>query len=278
MAHSEHLAEFGPEAARHHPVNHAHHLPLCRRLQHHAKRAAHSSRSVALSYRRIPDILDDVTEIRVLIADDEELMRSALAIFVERSPSMTVLGTAEDGAVAVDMAERLRPDVVLMDLNMPRIDGFEAAQRLQRAGNPAQIIAITTLGTTDAITRALRGGFAGYLLKDSPPDAVVAAIAAVHSGSGVLSPEMTKRLVLDVKRHDVIDAHSVESLNDREAAILRELALGKSNSEIADALHLSESTVKTHLGVVMKKWDVRDRVQVLITAVRAGLVDLFPAD
>lgn len=89
---------------------------------------------------------------------------------------------------------------------------------------------------------------------------------------------MTKRLVLDVKRHDVIDAHSVESLNDREAAILRELALGKSNSEIADALHLSESTVKTHLGVVMKKWDVRDRVQVLITAVRAGLVDLFPAD
>lgn len=214
----------------------------------------------------------------MLIADDEELMRSALAIFVSRSASMTVLGTAEDGAVAVDMAERLRPDVVLMDLNMPRVDGFEAAQRLQRSGNPAQIIAITTLGTTDAVIRALRGGFAGYLLKDSPPDAVVAAIAAVHSGSGVLSPEMTKRLLLDVKRHDDIVVRAVENLNDRETAILRELALGRSNSEIAAVLHLSESTVKTHLGVVMKKWGVRDRVQVLITAVRAGLVDLSPAD
>jgi len=215
-----------------------------------------------------------VSEIRVMIADDEQLMRSALAIFVERSAGMQVVATAEDGATAVELAERLRPDVVLMDLNMPGVDGFEATQRLQDVGNTARILAITTLGTTEAIVRALRGGFAGYLLKDSPPEAVVAAIAAVHSGSGALSPEVTRRLILDVKSDKTTPAVAVKGLNERESAILRELARGKSNQEIAETLHQAESTVKTHLGAIMKKWDVRDRVQVLIVAVRAGLVEL----
>lgn len=273
MAESEHFAEFRPESASEHFEDHSHHLLLTGTS---ITQEVPSKCADLPNFRtaRPSDTVDRVSEIRVLIADDEQLMRSALAIFVERSSTMQVVGTAEDGATAVELAERLRPDVVLMDLNMPGVDGFEAAQRLQDAGNGARILAITTLGTTDAIVRALRGGFAGYLLKDSPPEAVVAAVAAVHSGSGALSPEVTRRLILDVKSDATTPAVLVRELNERESAILRELARGKSNQEIAETLHQAESTVKTHLGAVMKKWNARDRVQVLIIAVKAGLVEL----
>lgn len=212
-------------------------------------------------------------EIRVLVADDEHLMRSALAMFIDRSEGLHVVGIAEDGAAAVQLAQSTSPDVILLDLHMPVMDGFEAAQRLVDSGSDARLLAVTTLGSTESIIRALQSGFSGYLLKDSGPDEVAAAIRALHAGSGALSPGVAEKLISSVRATSA-PALSVAPLNENESKVLDRLAAGCSNAEIAAALHLSESTVKTHLGSIMTKWKVRDRVQVLITGVRAGIVTL----
>jgi DNA-binding NarL/FixJ family response regulator len=215
--------------------------------------------------------------IRVLIADDEQLMRHALTLFVDAEPDMTVVGTATCGPEAVHEARQLEPDIVLMDLRMPGGDGIAATAEIHAQVPRCRTITLTTFGTLDGILAALRAGASGYLLKDSDPTDVVGAIRAVHEGSGFLSPRIAERLIASVRDSpDPVGETSPPppELSTRETEVVLELGKGRSNAEIAAALHLSESSVKGYLAAVMAKWGARDRVQVLIRAAHAGIVRL----
>lgn len=215
-----------------------------------------------------------MAKIRVLIADDEMLVRRALSIFLEND-EMTVVGNAENGLDAVEKARTLQPDVVVMDLQMPTMNGVEAIARITTQWPQIRVIAVTTFGTTDAVLPALRAGASGYLLKDTDPDDIVAAMRGIHAGNGVLSPQVTGKLIASIKHAPQPEVRGLaehEEPTDRERETLEMLATGKSNAEIARAMNVSEGTVKAHLSSLMSKWNVRDRVQLLIRAARAGLV------
>ncbi|MFF1539060.1 response regulator [Microbacterium sp. NPDC058269] len=213
-------------------------------------------------------------EIRVVIVDDDPLVRSALSHFVSRDPEITVVAQAEDGLEAIATVEREQPDVVMMDVQMPEMDGIEATGVIAERWPHVRVLAVTTLDGSDTVLPMLSAGASGYLLKDSSADDIVTGVREVHSGASSLSPRIASMLIKHVRDSTPVaaDAAALEPLTDREIEVLHCLAQGMSNAEIAKALIVSEGTVKAHLGRMMSKWHLRDRVQILVTAAHAGLV------
>lgn len=214
-------------------------------------------------------------EIRVLIVDDDPLVRSALSHFVARGPEIEVVGQADNGLEAIAFLERQSVDVVMMDVQMPEMNGIQATAAISERWPDIRILAVTTLDGSDTVLPMLSAGASGYLLKDSSAEIILDGVREVHSGASSLSPRIAAMLVDHVR--DTAPAHgaaeALEPLTDREAEVLDRLARGMSNLEIAQSLIVSEGTVKAHLGRIMSKWHVRDRVQILVTAAHAGLVD-----
>lgn len=213
-------------------------------------------------------------DIRVLIVDDDPLVRTALAHFVSRAPEIQVIGEAESGLEAIAFLERDRPDVVMMDVQMPDMNGIEATAAISKRWPEVRILAVTTLDGSDTVLPMLSAGASGYLLKDSSAESIMTGVREVHAGSSSLSPRIASLLIEHVREEPSrLDSPELEALTDREADVLQRLAQGMSNAEIARALIVSEGTVKAHLGRIMAKWHVRDRVQILVAAAQAGLVD-----
>lgn len=216
-------------------------------------------------------------ELRVLLVDDQELVRYGLRLVLEAAPGIIVVGEASDGAQAIGAAERLRPDVVLMDVRMPGIGGIEATRRISTLVPRTRVLVLTTYDLDDAAFRALDAGAAGFLLKDTRPGDLVAAVRAVGAGDAVVSPRITAKLIeiaaphLDVRRTDDAD-DALAELSPREREIFVLIGRGETNGEIAAALHLSESTVKAHVGRVLQKLELRNRVHAVIRAYELGLV------
>lgn len=217
-----------------------------------------------------------MSEIRVLVVDDDPLVRTALTHFVSRDRDIHVIAEAEDGEDAIAAVERVRPDVVMMDVQMPEMNGIEATAVIAERWPEVRVLAVTTLDGRDTVLPMLSAGASGYLLKDSSADEIVAGVRDVHNGASSLSPRIASMLIRHVRDTtpsggDVTG--KLEPLTEREADVLRCLARGMSNAEIAQTLIVSEGTVKAHLGRIMSKWHVRDRVQILVTAARAGLIE-----
>jgi DNA-binding NarL/FixJ family response regulator len=212
--------------------------------------------------------------IRVVVADDQDLIRDGLASILSGHDDLEVVGTAGNGAEAVRVARELLPDVILMDIRMPGTDGLEATrQLLGDEPSPTRVVVLTTFDEDDLVVQALRLGASGFLLKDLPRQHLVDAIRAVHEGDLRLAPTITRRLVERQLEHrvDPTRACALERLSDRETDVLRLVAKGLSNTEISAELFLSESTIKTHIGRLLHKLAVRDRVQLVILAYDSGL-------
>ncbi|MBY8847394.1 response regulator transcription factor [Saccharothrix sp. MB29] len=210
----------------------------------------------------------------MLLVDDQELMRMGFRMVLGAQEDVDVVGEAGDGLDAVHMAASLRPDVVLMDVRMPVLDGVEATKRIAEAGT-AKVLVMTTFDMDEYALSALRNGASGFLLKDTPPGDLVSALRAVASGDAVVSPSVTKRLLsrfLGDGGGELRDASVLEALTEREREVLVLIAKGLSNTEIARKLFLSEATVKTHVGRILAKLELRDRVQAVVLAYETGLV------
>jgi DNA-binding NarL/FixJ family response regulator len=213
--------------------------------------------------------------IRVLVADDQALVRGGFRSILETQPDIDVVGEAEDGQDAVEQAATSRPDVVLMDIRMPRLDGIAATSALVAAPTPPKVLILTTFDLDDYVYEALRAGASGFLLKSAPPRELADAIRAVASGDALLAPEITRRLIEDYvarPRRTHQPNAGFERLTPREAEVLMLIARGLSNAEIAARLYLSAPTVKTHVTRVLAKLDVRDRVHAVVLAYESGLV------
>ena len=214
--------------------------------------------------------------IRVLLVDDQALVRGALRMLLNAQPDMTVVGEAGDGLQAVAAYQKLAPDVVVMDVRMPGVDGVEATRQIVglRADPPARILVVTTFDLDEYVYAALRAGAAGFLLKDAPPEDLVAGIRVIAAGNSLLSPSVTRRLIESFVRRRAPEApQRLGALSDRERDVLRLLAQGKSNAEIGKALFLGENTVKSHVTHLFDKLKVRNRVEAAILAHEAGLGD-----
>ena len=221
--------------------------------------------------------------IAAVIVDDQHLVRAGFAMILAEEPDIEVVGEAADGLAAVEVIQRVQPDVVLMDVRMPHLDGIAALHRLVAAGNPARIIVLTTFDADEYVFAALRAGASGFLLKDTPPGELVAAVRTVAAGEALLDPSVTRRVVsafVDgvAAASEIAPPPELDSLTEREREVLVQLARGRSNAEIAASFVVSETTVKTHVGRVLAKLHLRDRVQAVVYAyehgvVRAGLAD-----
>ena len=223
--------------------------------------------------------------VAVLLVDDQELMRMAFRMVIESQPDLAVAGEAANGLDAVAQVEALRPDVVLMDVRMPELDGVEATRRIVDSGSDARVIILTTFDLDEYVYAALRAGASGFLLKDAQPADLLSAIRAVGSGDAVVAPSITRRL-LDayahrlavpgsddpVERMPPAQRERLEQLTAREHEVLLLVARSLSNAEIAEQLVLSEATVKSHVGRILAKLDLRDRVQIVVFAYESGLV------
>lgn len=213
--------------------------------------------------------------ITVLIADDHAMLRGGLRAILDGEDDITVVGEACDGAQAVEAALRLHPDVVLMDVRMPQLDGIEATRRLGAAGSRSKVLVVTTFDLDEYVFRALRAGASGFLLKATPPDRLADAVRATATGDSVLDPTVTRRLVEHFLERPDLDAAAREPLEDltpREREVLQLLARGLNNAEMGRALFLSELTVKSHVTRILSKLGVRGRVQAVILAYETGLV------
>jgi DNA-binding NarL/FixJ family response regulator len=215
--------------------------------------------------------------IRVFLVDDQALVRAGLRMVIDSQPDMTVVGEAEDGREALERLAVTTADVVLMDVRMPRLDGVEATRVLIERDGAAgpRVIVLTTFDLDEYVFPALRAGASGFLLKNAEPEELLAAIRAVASGDAIVAPTATRRLLEHVASTlpgAPVDDSRLAALSERERAILLEVARGQSNAEIAAALHIAEATVKTYLGRLRAKLDVRDRVQLVIFAYDTGLV------
>jgi len=210
--------------------------------------------------------------IRVLIADDQQLVRAGFRKLLDAEQSITVVGEAADGAQAVAQATELAPDVALMDIRMPRLDGIEATRRLTRSTG-VQVLVLTTYDLDEYVFEALRAGASGFLLKDSPPDTLISGIATVARGDALLAPSVTRRLITEFARRPPEGApRALPDLTSRETEVLIQVARGLSNREIAGQLFLGEATIKTYVGNILMKLGCRDRVQAVVAAYEAGLV------
>jgi DNA-binding NarL/FixJ family response regulator len=217
--------------------------------------------------------------ITILLADDQELMRMGFRMVIESQPDLAIVGEAVDGREAVAAASELSPDVVLMDVRMPDLDGIQATRQIVEAGGSSHIIVLTTFDLDEYAYAALRAGASGFLLKDAPPAELLAAIRAVASGDAVIAPRVTRRLLSKFVRHlpepsafAPATQPQLELLTPREREVLIEVARSHSNAEIAQRLVLSEATVKTHVGRILAKLSLRDRVQIVVFAYENGLI------
>jgi DNA-binding NarL/FixJ family response regulator len=212
--------------------------------------------------------------ITVLLADDQALVRAGFRMILEKEPDITVVAEASDGREALARVATSRPDVVLMDVRMPAMDGIEATAALVRAGTTARVLILTTFHVDEYVYAALKAGASGFLLKDVDPPDLVAAVRGVMRGDALLSPAVTRRLIERFVSRPLPGSVSplVEKLTDRERIVLRALAGGRSNAEIGRELFLAEPTVKTHVARVLHKLGVRDRVQAVVVAYESGLV------
>lgn len=220
--------------------------------------------------------------IRILIADDQALVRGAFSALVDAVPGMDVVGAAADGVEAVELAERHRPDVVLMDVRMPRLDGIAATRRILSGSAEAapRVLILTTFDLDEYVFSALRAGASGFLLKDTPPAELVNAIRVVAAGDGLLAPSVTRRLIMEfASRPEPANSPRTDlgGITEREREVLCLVGRGLSNSEIADHLHLAGPTVKTHVGRLLSKLAARDRAQLVIAAYESGLVGTPPS-
>jgi len=215
--------------------------------------------------------------IRVLVVDDQGLVRAGFRMILEAQPDVEVVGEAVDGLEAVEAARRLRPDVVLMDIRMPRLDGLEATRRLAGPGasNPVKVLILTTFDLDEYVYEALRAGASGFLLKDVRREDLVAAVRVVAAGEALLAPSITKRLIGEFARRPrpvYAAPAALEALTAREREVLGLMCRGHSNAEIASELVISEQTVKTHVGNVLAKLGLRDRIHAVILAYEVGLI------
>jgi len=212
--------------------------------------------------------------IRVLLADDQALVRGGFRMILEARDDFEVVGEAANGVEAVELALRVQPDVILMDVRMPVLDGVEATRRLVASGSPARVLILTTFDLDEYVHAAIRAGASGFLLKDVEPEELVAAVRVVADGDALLAPSVTRRLLerfADTLSSEVASP-DLDALTSRELETLRLLASGLSNAEIAEQLVVTEATVKTHVSGVLRKLRVRDRVQAVVAAYDAGLV------
>jgi len=213
--------------------------------------------------------------IRVLLCDDQALVRSGFRLILESREDIEVVGEVEDGREAIGLTRRVDPDVILMDVRMPNVDGVEATRRLVAGGSRARIIILTTFDLDEYVYEAIRAGASGFLLKDVQPAQLVDAIRVVAAGEALLAPSVTRRL-LDRFAHTLPGEEKpppeLASLTERELEVLKLLAGGLSNAELAERLFLSETTVKSHISSVLRKLGLRDRVQAVVLAYEAGLV------
>ncbi len=223
--------------------------------------------------------------VSVLIVDDDTLVRAGLRMMIETQDDLCVVGEASDGAEAIDLARQLVPDVVLMDIRMPGIDGLEATRRITHGADLAdqpsrpRVVILTTFEIDEYVFQAVRAGASGFLLKRTPPEDLLSGLRTVAEGNALLSPSVTRRLLTEFARTTAVAAHPTEEqqrgldrLTDRESEVLVEIARGLSNREIASKLYVGESTVKTHVKRILMKLGLRDRVHAVVFAYESGLL------
>lgn len=217
--------------------------------------------------------------IRVMIVDDQSMVRTGFRMILEAEHDLTVVGEAADGRDAVDLATRARPDVILMDVRMPHMDGIEACELICGSDDHARIMMLTTFDLDDHVHAALRAGASGFLLKDAPPEQLVDAIRVIASGNALLAPAVTQVLIDEVARRPRGRPESypgIAELTERELDVIRLMADGMNNAEIAGRLFLGEATIKTHVSRILAKLNARDRVQAVVAAYESGLVTPGP--
>ena len=211
--------------------------------------------------------------VRILLVDDQPLVRTGLRAMLEPEPDFEIVGEAPDGQAALEISARLRPDVILMDVRMPRLDGIEATRRLTAQPDSPRVIILTTFDLDEYVFSALAAGASGFLLKDAEPDQITAAIRVVASGEALLAPAVTRRLIAEfVRGRPRREVPELAELTAREREVLGLIARGLSNPEIGAALAVESSTVKTHVARVLMKLGLRDRVQAVVLAFETGLV------